>query len=107
LDNSPWKNPGGKASATDLEIFIIQQENIEIFLQKIGLYKILSQTSMKCLQDEVQLLSQPLEALCFRKPQHKSLCVRRTAPVCIIRPLHAPYVTLYGSSAWLNDLASA
>jgi hypothetical protein len=45
LDNSPWKNLGGKTSAADLEIFIIQQENIEIFLQKIGLLKILSQTS--------------------------------------------------------------
>jgi len=39
LDIHPWKNPGGKTNAADLEIFIIQQENIEISYNKIDLAK--------------------------------------------------------------------
>jgi hypothetical protein len=69
--------------------FIIQQKNIEIFLQKIDFHKILSQTSAKFLQDEVQPFSQPLEPLCFNKTQHKPL--RESYDPCVRR---APYVTL-------------
>jgi hypothetical protein len=32
----PWKNPGGKTSAADLDFIIIEQENIEISYNKIG-----------------------------------------------------------------------
>jgi hypothetical protein len=32
----PWKNPGGKTSAADLDFIIIEQENIEISYNKIS-----------------------------------------------------------------------
>jgi hypothetical protein len=35
LDNRPWKNPGEKTSATDLDFIIVAAENMEISYKSI------------------------------------------------------------------------
>jgi hypothetical protein len=60
LDNCPWKNPEGKTSAADLEIFIIQHENIEISYNKISPTKMPRKTSVNHLLNNCMALLQIL-----------------------------------------------
>jgi hypothetical protein len=80
LDNRPWKNPRGKTSAADLEIFIIQQENIEISYNKIGPAKIPRKTSAYHLLNRCMTLLQiPLNQIVPEDTLREPLRNRTTA----------------------------